>query len=287
MQTFFNNPHVVVPALTFVITQSIKMYLKARKGDFNWKYMFATGDMPSVHTAVSTSIVVSLGFVEGVGSAVFALGALWALFIIYDSFNVRRAVGEQGGVILKLIEISKGPKEERDLMKVREVLGHTPLEVSAGAGVGLGLGFLLSYGYWPETLRSTLVDVNESEIKMFYALFGLVLALGLIIRRFIVPSAYRKLPTGKMVRRSIRSVFILPGVLGWLLVWLQSEGIELFESKFPVVLLLMWIVVAGATQYFRLIRFSRQRMVEEFSHIQQARRQERKHRLAKKRSKKR
>lgn len=276
METLFKNPHLAIPALTYLIAQSLKMFNKARKGDFNWRYMFATGDMPSVHTAVATSLLMSLGFVEGVGSAVFAVGAVWALFIIYDSLNVRRAVGEQGGVILKLIELSRAPKEERDMIKVREVLGHTPLEVLAGAGTGLSLGFILSYRYWPDSLVRALSNTGDTERYVYYALFASVLILGYLLKKYYVRKGERNLPTARRVMRAVRSAFNVPAVMGLIAVWLQDQSIRFFTTKTWILFLLGWIVVVGIGNYVRTLRRARALINEEVVHHKHVRRSERK-----------
>lgn len=284
MDALFKNPHLVIPFLTYFIAQSVKMFLKASKGDFQWKYMFATGDMPSVHTAVAISLLVSLGFVEGVNSAAFAIGAVWALFIIYDSFNVRRAVGEQGGVIMRLIELSQAPKHERDLIKVREVLGHTPLEVMMGALTGLSLGFLLSYRYWPQNWQDALGPAgSDTERIVYYSLFGALFLLGFVLSRLHSRRRVRKLPTARRVRRLSRNAFVWPALFGALTVWLESENIRFFSNKVWIYFLLAWALLWGIAGYFSILRKAKRAMGEESSYLHVVKKQERKKRRHKRR----
>lgn len=276
MDALFRNPHIVIPFLTYVITQTVKMFLKARKGDFDFKYMFATGDMPSVHTAVAVSLLVSLGFVEGVDSAIFAIGAAWAAFIVYDSFNVRRAVGEQGGVIMKLIELSKAPKDQRDLIKVREVLGHTPLEVLAGAGTGLALGYVLSYKYWPEQLDIWFSVMGGTERLVYYGIFAAVFVSGIVLGRILVRKGQRRLPTARRVLRTISSGLTMPALFGAFFIVMQYEQIRFFRTKGWIYAALIWITISAIIGYIRVFRTAKEQIKDEQSHFKTARRQIRK-----------
>src|SRR5690606_24251254 len=133
----FSSPYIVVPLISWLIAQTTKLVLQASHGNFSWKYLYKSGNMPSSHTAIVIALLVVLGFLNGVESAEFGIGAVFSLIVIYDAFGVRRAVGEQGGVLERLIELSRTPKAERESFKIREVLGHTPLEVAAGGLIGL------------------------------------------------------------------------------------------------------------------------------------------------------
>jgi uncharacterized protein len=95
--------------------------------------VFASGGMPSAHSALMASIVTAIGIRDGVDSAIFALALTIAVIVMYDALMVRRAVGEQGGVIRRLLEkvVLEGGAS------VRAASGHTPLEVGAGASVGI------------------------------------------------------------------------------------------------------------------------------------------------------
>ena len=137
-----NNPYIVVCLIAWAIAQFAKFILKALRGQVDLKYLYASGGMPSVHSAVVTALAASAYFRAGVDSDIFGLAAVLAGIVMYDSFGVRRASGEQAGAINTLVEslVQAKVKFERPHQKrLREVLGHTPLEVLVGALLGLGI----------------------------------------------------------------------------------------------------------------------------------------------------
>jgi len=95
------------------------------------KYWFTSGGMPSSHSALVIALTVALGLKEGWNSNVFFISAVFSLIVLYDAAGVRRMVGKQSAILNQIseeIEISHKP--------LSELLGHTPLEVGAGAVLG-------------------------------------------------------------------------------------------------------------------------------------------------------
>lgn len=244
------SPYIVVPFICWLIAQTTKLTLRASRGDFSWKYLYKSGNMPSSHTAIVVALLVVLGFLNGVESAEFGIGAVFSLIVIYDAFGVRRAVGEQGGVLARLIELSRTPRAERESFRITEVLGHTPLEVLAGALIGLITSTLLMYRYWPTNWQAWLGPVGDRERLVYYALFAAMFILGLILARRYGGRHYRRLPTGVRARRVARNALITPGILGALMVWLENEHIRFFTNKlwiyFMLTSSLIWIIVGYA-----------------------------------------
>src|SRR5947209_1581577 len=143
LKELFSNPFFYVPFITWVLGQSLKFLINLYYGRFDIKYLIASGGMPSVHTAVVTSLATVAAVHEGVGSPLF--GALMVLsgIVIYDSFGVRRASGEQAGVLNDLIaDLSERRELGKNYDHLRVFLGHKPIEVMVGAvlGVLMGLG---------------------------------------------------------------------------------------------------------------------------------------------------
>lgn len=85
----------------------------------------------------------SIGLHEGFSSPIFALAFVLASIVMYDAAGVRRAAGKQAKVINKLIYQLRVEHTVRDI-KLKELLGHTPLEVLAGAVLGVAM----AYGFW-------------------------------------------------------------------------------------------------------------------------------------------
>jgi acid phosphatase family membrane protein YuiD len=131
------NQELIAGLIAWLLAQIIKLpldYLRTRK--WNWALMLTTGGMPSSHSALVTATVFGIGLYNGFDSPLFALGVAITMIVTYDAAGVRRQAGIHAQRINVLFgELLHGhPISERDL---REVLGHTPLEVIGGILLGL------------------------------------------------------------------------------------------------------------------------------------------------------
>ncbi|MEW6524819.1 MAG: divergent PAP2 family protein [Bacillota bacterium] len=98
--------------------------------------LVGAGGMPSSHTAFVSALALATGRVEGFHSPLFAVAFVFASIVMYDATGVRQAVGKQAEVLNKIVDDlyhAAGIREER----LRELLGHTPVEVLAGAVLGI------------------------------------------------------------------------------------------------------------------------------------------------------
>lgn len=121
----------LVPVVGWLIAQSIKYIIQLHKDGLQLRDLYASGGMPSSHTAFMASLTTYLGIIEGWSSSVFVLAAAVTAIIMYDAIGVRRAVGEQGRI---LRELSK--------KKFHNAMGHSPTEVAAGLLLGVVIGLL-------------------------------------------------------------------------------------------------------------------------------------------------
>lgn len=96
---------------------------------------WATGGMPSSHSAVVFALATSVGFVEGVSSSLFILALFYALLTVRDALGVRRAAGSQARTLNQLIRALSRSRRLR-VKSVREIHGHTPSEVFVGSLLG-------------------------------------------------------------------------------------------------------------------------------------------------------
>lgn len=96
-----------------------------------------SGGMPSSHSSFTVSLAAAIGFTDGFDSVAFALAAAFSLVVMYDASGVRRSAGQQAAILNRIVE--KLGKEELSATgkKLKELLGHTPVEVVAGALLGL------------------------------------------------------------------------------------------------------------------------------------------------------
>ena len=129
-------------AAAWCIAQGLKVLLEVLvKGRSSWDTVFGTGGMPSSHSAFVMAIAVSIGILYGRRSPLFALAAGFALVVMYDAFNVRRAAGEHAKHINQMWEELREELQSVPAMEIlKESLGHTPLQVIVGAILGSCVG---------------------------------------------------------------------------------------------------------------------------------------------------
>lgn len=114
----------------------------------NLKQAFGTGGMPSSHAATVTATTLAIGLFSGFNHPAFALAVAISMIVIYDAAGVRREAGYHAVIINRLIdEYVKGPLI--DQKKLKEMIGHTPLEVVGGVITGL-LSTLILWLIWPK-----------------------------------------------------------------------------------------------------------------------------------------
>lgn len=128
----------------WLIAQTVKVaigVIRQRRFDFRW--FVGTGGMPSSHTAGASCLAASVGLGYGFNSVEFALAASFALVVMFDAQGVRRATGRQARILNKITEdiYWQGRIDEG---KLRELIGHTPVEVIAGFLLGITIAFLAS-----------------------------------------------------------------------------------------------------------------------------------------------
>jgi uncharacterized protein len=109
----------------------------------NLNYMVSSGGMPSSHSALVTGLATAVGRVDGLRSTSFALAAVLAGVVMYDAAGVRLAVSKQARILNIMVDDffhERGLNEQR----LHELIGHTPVQVFAGALVGIVFGILFT-----------------------------------------------------------------------------------------------------------------------------------------------
>lgn len=139
------NIPLMSAVLAWAIAQLIKTLISVIKlRRFDFVQFWASGGMPSSHSSTVTALATSCGCLYGFDSGIFAVACVLALVVMYDAAGVRRAVGMQA-VILNKITTSLAKKERVEASDLRELIGHTPLQVFLGGLLGIAIGFLLPY----------------------------------------------------------------------------------------------------------------------------------------------
>ncbi|MCY9374004.1 divergent PAP2 family protein [Bacillus sp. T17B1] len=139
-----------------IFAQVIKVpiqFIVSRKLD--WSLVTSTGGMPSSHSAAVTALSTAVALDHGLGSSLFAVSAIFAVITMFDATGVRRHAGEQATVLNKLVidfnrlvnEAKDFPKAENKekQKKLKELLGHQPIEVFFGGLTGILLTLILAY----------------------------------------------------------------------------------------------------------------------------------------------
>ncbi|MFB5067707.1 MAG: divergent PAP2 family protein [Candidatus Wallacebacter cryptica] len=119
------------------ITKVITFAVKEKR--INFRRLVGTGGMPSSHTTFVASLATGIGIKEGVNTSIFALAVVFALVVMYDAAGVRRAAGKQAQVLNRIVDDIY--KKDFHPERLKELLGHTPVEVLVGAGFGIAYAF--------------------------------------------------------------------------------------------------------------------------------------------------
>lgn len=135
--TLAANPTFVSGFFAWMIAQSMKVFLHfcfEKKWDL--RIMCSSGGMPSSHTALCTALTASVALCHGVADSLFPVCLGFTSIVMYDAIGVRRHAGMQAQVLNLIVEdLFQGhPISER---KLKELLGHTPSQVFAGALLGI------------------------------------------------------------------------------------------------------------------------------------------------------
>ena len=110
----------------------------------NWRRMVETGGLPSAHAALVVGLAAGVGLNDGWQSTAFAMSLVYALVVMYDAIGIRREAGKHADLLneLLLISVIKDLYKQRE--KLKELLGHTPIEVFAGALIGVVMALLVN-----------------------------------------------------------------------------------------------------------------------------------------------
>ena len=148
MGVLLENRVLITMLTAWLLAQLIKIpldFLSTRR--WNWALLLSVGGMPSSHSALLTSATVAIGLYMGFDSPLFALGVAITMVVTYDATGVRRQAGIHAQRINVLFdELLRGHLFDQN--ELREVLGHTPLEVVGGVLFGIVVATLM-WLIWP------------------------------------------------------------------------------------------------------------------------------------------
>ncbi len=136
------NYALVVALLSNCIAQAIKVvYYYFRDHKFDLSHLVEAGGMPSSHSAMVCSLSTFIGLTNGWTSPLFAASLIFSVVVMYDAAGVRRAAGRQALILNKIVEdiYTKGTVSNE---KLKELMGHSPLEVILGGILGISIAFI-------------------------------------------------------------------------------------------------------------------------------------------------
>ena len=136
MMQISSSPLFHALACGFLVQMSKVLTFLVREKRINVRRFVETGGMPSSHAASVCALSTCVGLREGVGSVLFGVVLFFSLIVMYDAAGLRRAAGRQATLLNRILHEHiqlPGPPHER----LRELLGHTPIEVLVGAIIGV------------------------------------------------------------------------------------------------------------------------------------------------------
>lgn len=129
-----------IPILVGIITQLTKFILFSIKHGIKWNYLFTHGHMPSMHSALVTSLTIVVGYLGGINSGIFAFSLVFALIILDDALRIRMYLGDQGRYLNMLVQTLN--LDVKQYPRLKERVGHRWQEVSVGIIYGAILTIL-------------------------------------------------------------------------------------------------------------------------------------------------
>ncbi len=136
------NRIFMITLAVWIIGQGIKMVINLLRGKkFNFRWFLGTGGMPSSHAAGVAALATACGLEYGFQSGLFALAAVFAMVTMFDAQGVRRSAGVQAEVLNKVIDDMYWHKRV-EITRIKEFVGHTPVQVMVGSLLGIGLAIL-------------------------------------------------------------------------------------------------------------------------------------------------
>ena len=130
----------------WAVAQVLKVLIGViREKRFNFKWFVRSGGMPSSHVALSICLTTSIGLYYGFDSGLFAMALGFAVITMFDAQGIRRHSGKQAEALNKILDdiyAHKGLQEA----PLKQLLGHTPIEVYAGGLLGIAVAILFYRG---------------------------------------------------------------------------------------------------------------------------------------------
>ena len=144
MNILLSNRVLLAAIISWAVAQLSKTLLELiQQRKLILSRLVSAGGMPISHSALVTSLATATGRVAGVGSPMFAIAVMLAAIVMYDAAGVRRAVSIQARILNQMIDEAFQGKPFAE-KRLRELIGHTPIQVFVGALLGIVIGLLVT-----------------------------------------------------------------------------------------------------------------------------------------------
>ena len=148
---FCSNEIMISAIVGWTVAQGLKTIIDcALNKSFSPERLVGSGGMPSSHSATVCALTTSAGMLYGVESFEFAICFVFAAVVMYDAIGVRLETGKQAQIINELTKAFEvWTKEELPEIKLKEFVGHTPIQVIAGILIGIAHGCVMHFWIFP------------------------------------------------------------------------------------------------------------------------------------------
>lgn len=148
-QEMLGNQILVSSVAGWVVAQLLKTIIDCSLNHgFSAERLVGSGGMPSSHSSTVCALVVSSGICCGVSSSEFAVSFVLAAVVMYDAIGVRQETGKQAKLLNMILEQDFFKSNNHEFQKkLKELVGHTPLQVLVGAVLGIIIAVLVDMAY--------------------------------------------------------------------------------------------------------------------------------------------
>lgn len=139
------NPIIITVFIAWFLAQFFKIFTSyPEEKRLKFEMFFSASGMPSSHTSMVMSAATTIGITQGFTTPLFGLALIFSGIVMYDAAGVRYETGKQATIINFLIEEIREHKEFH-VEKLKELIGHRPIEVLMGAllGISVSVGYCL------------------------------------------------------------------------------------------------------------------------------------------------
>ena len=134
---------LLLPLTAGLFAQLIKFLIRSNNKKLEFKNLLAYSGMPSGHSAIVISLATIIGLKEGINSPLFAISIILAIIVIRDALGIRRYLGQHGKTLNILVKDLKNDNVlEEKYPRLLERIGHTPLQIIAGAIIGFTISVI-------------------------------------------------------------------------------------------------------------------------------------------------